>query len=64
VRLASVVPEWPLSRQLGADKPLAGNDLPDAWLAAAVVHHAEHLASFDRDFRKLLGRSQFTQLEA
>ena len=29
-------------------------DLPDGWLAAAVDHHAEHLVSFDRDFKKLL----------
>ena len=34
--------------------------MPDAWLAAATLHLGEHLASFDRDFRKLLGRSRFT----
>ena len=63
VRLASLGPEWPGLRQLCLDKQLAGNDLPDAWLASAVVHQAEHLVSFDRDFRKLLSRSQFTQLK-
>ena len=42
---------------------LSGNSLPDAWLAAATMHLGEHLVSFDRDFRKLVGRSQFTLLE-
>ena len=45
-------------------KELGGNDLPDAWLAAAVDHQGEHLVSFDRDFKKLLGRARFTLLEA
>ncbi len=63
VRLASLGTEWSGLRQLCLDKQLAGNDLPDAWLASAVVHQAEHLVSFDRDFRKLLSRSQFTQLK-
>jgi predicted nucleic acid-binding protein len=42
---------------------LKGNAVPDAWLAAATIHLGEHLVSFDRDFRKLIGRSQFTLLE-
>lgn len=62
VQLASLGPEWSKLRQLCLDKKLGGNDLPDAWLAAAVVQMGEHLVSFDRDFRKLLTRSQFTLL--
>lgn len=62
VRLAAMGPEWPRLRQLCLDKRLGGNDMPDAWLSAAVVHAGEHLASFDRDFRKLLARGQFTLL--
>jgi len=62
VRLAPLGPEWATLRQLCLDKQLGGNDLPDAWLSAAVVHLGEHLVSFDRDFRKLLKRSQFTLL--
>ena len=62
VDLASLGPEWPKMRQLCLDKTLSGNDLPDAWLAAAVVQRGEHLVSFDRDFRKLLARGQFTLL--
>jgi len=63
VRLAALGPEWPRLRQLCLDKQLGGNDLPDAWLAAAVAHLGEHLVSFDRDVRKLLARSQFTLLQ-
>jgi uncharacterized protein len=33
-------------------------------LSAAVAHAGEHLVSFDRDFRKLLARGQFTLLAA
>ena len=62
VRLAALGPEWPRLRQLCLDKHLSGNDLPHAWLSAAVAHLGEHLVSFDRDFRKLLARSQFTLL--
>ena len=64
VHLASLGPEWPRLRQLCIDKKLKGNAVPDAWLAAATIHLGEHLVSFDRDFRKLIGRSQFTLLEA
>jgi toxin-antitoxin system PIN domain toxin len=63
VRLAPLGPEWPKLRRLCLDKPLRGNDLPDAWLAAAVDQLGEHLVSFDRDFRKLLGRARFTLLQ-
>lgn len=62
VQLAPLGPEWAKLRQLCLDKQLRGNDLPDAWLSAAVAHLGEHLVSFDRDFRKLLARSQFTLL--
>ncbi len=63
VHLASLGPEWPSLRQLCIGKRLAGNDVPDAWLAAATIYLGEHLVSFDRGFRKLIGRSQFTLLE-
>ena len=64
VQLASLGPEWPTLRQLCLDKKLGGNDVPDAWLSAAVTHRGEHLVSFDRDFKKLLARGQFTLLAA
>ena len=62
VELAELGPEWKRLRQLCLDKKLSGNDLPDAWLVAAVAQRGEHLVSFDRDFRRLLGRGQFTLL--
>jgi uncharacterized protein len=62
VQLATLGPEWPLLRQICLDKQLSGNALPDAWLAAAVEQLGEHLVSFDRDFKKLLGRGRFTHL--
>ena len=63
VQLATLGPEWPLLRQLCLDKTPAGNDLPDAWLAAATTHLGEHLVSFDRGFKRWLARSQFTLLD-
>ena len=63
VHLAALGPEWPRLRQLCLEKQLGGNSLPDAWLAAATLHLGEHLVSFDRDFRKLISRSQLTLLE-
>ncbi len=61
-QLAELGAEWKRFRQLCLDKKLSGNDLPDAWLAAAVAQRGEHLVSFDRDFRKLLGRAELTLL--
>lgn len=56
--------EWPVFRKLCADKALASNDIPDAWLAAAVIHQGDRLASFDSDFKRLLPKAQFTRLAA
>lgn len=64
VQLGKLGPEWPKLKALCLAKSLGGNDLPDAWLAAAVEQAGEHLVSFDRDFRKLLGRGRFTLLVA
>lgn len=47
VRLASLGPEWSKLHQLCLDKQLGGNDLPDAWSSAAVVHMGEQLVSLD-----------------
>lgn len=62
VQVAPLGPEWSKLRQLCLVKQLGGNGVPDAWMSAAVAHLGEHLVSFDRDFRKLLSRSQFTLL--
>ncbi|MHB8252739.1 MAG: TA system VapC family ribonuclease toxin [Acidiferrobacter sp.] len=54
--------EWPIMRQLCIEKNLTANDIPDAWLAAAVIQLGEHLATFDADFKRLLKRTQVTVL--
>ena len=64
VQLAQIGPEWTRLRQVCLEKGLRGNALPDAWLSSAVVQRGEHLVTFDRDFRRLLSRSQFTLLVA
>lgn len=37
--------------------------MTDAWIAVAVLAHAEHLATFDRDFRRFLPPARLTLLE-
>ena len=64
VQMATLGPEWPVLRQLCLDKQLSGNDLPDAWLAAATLQQGERLATFDADFKTLLPRSRLTLLVA
>lgn len=54
--------EWPMLRQLCIEKKLKANDIPDAWLAAAVIQLGEHLVTFDAGFTKLLRKSQLTVL--
>lgn len=63
VQLAGLGPEWPTLRKLCLDQRLGGNDVPDAWLSAAVAQTGEHLVSFDRDFRRLLPRGRLTLLK-
>ena len=45
---------WPVLRQLCLEKNLSANAIPDAMIAAAVVQNKEVLATFDRDFLRLL----------
>jgi len=51
-------------RELCLHRGLRANDIPDAWIAAAVRQLGDHLVSFDADFRKLLKRSELTLLRA
>ena len=62
VEMPSVSIEWSVLRQLCLAKKLRANDIPNAWLAATVIHLGEHLVTFDADFKKLLGRTQVTIL--
>lgn len=55
-------PEWPSFERLCLDQSLIGNQIPDAWIAAAITTGGYHLVTFDKDFRKLLRLSEFTLL--
>ncbi|MGL6223156.1 MAG: TA system VapC family ribonuclease toxin [Steroidobacteraceae bacterium] len=62
VQTAELGREWPaFCRQLRASSA-SGNDVPDAWIAAAVQTLGENLATFDRGFVRLLGRNELTLL--
>lgn len=62
VEMPSLGAEWPMLRQLCIEKKPAADDIPDTWLAAAVIQLGEHLVTFDADFKKLLRRTQVTVL--
>jgi hypothetical protein len=62
VRMPQVGSGWPRLRALCLDMGLRANDLPDAWLASSVRELGDQLATFDRDFRKLLKRTELTVL--
>ena len=63
VAVLDAQPRWSDFKQLCNDKSLKGNSIPDAWIAASVMASGSHLITFDRDFRKLLKRSQVTVLQ-
>ena len=62
VELPACGGEWPLLREKLRKHSLAGNKVPDAWIAACVEHLGEHLVTFDRDFRQLLHEKAYTLL--
>lgn len=55
--------EWPIFQRLCEQHSLTGNDIPDAWIAAAVLENRDHLVSFDRGFRRFLQPNQFTLMQ-
>lgn len=62
VELADLGREWPALRRLMHQHELAGNDVPDAWIAAAVQTLGTRLVTFDRGFQRWLSRSELTLL--
>ncbi len=54
--------EWRSFEKLCVDLDLAGNEIPDAWIAAAVSNRGFHLVTFDADFARLLRPTQYTLL--
>lgn len=62
VELADLGREWPALRRLVQQHQRAANDVPDAWIAAAVQTLGTRLVTFDRGFSRWLGRSELTLL--
>ena len=56
--------EWPRLKALCLDLSLAGNAVPDAWIAACVIQNRETLVTFDRDFKRLLPPQNLLLLRA
>ncbi len=54
--------EWPVFRSLCASHGLTGNDVPDAWIAAAALANHVPLATFDQGFRRFLKPGQLVLL--
>src|SRR5262249_7374009 len=54
VELLAIAAEWPLLRGKLLTGRLQGNDVTDAWIAAATEAFSEHLVTFDRDFTRLV----------
>ena len=60
VVLFDTQPRWSDFNQLCIEKSLTGDAIPDAWIASTLIAINGHLVTFDRDFRKLIKRSQLT----
>jgi len=64
VEIAELGREWPSMRRLVLQHDLAANDVPDAWIAAAVQTLGSRLVTFDQGFERWLGRSELTILRS
>jgi uncharacterized protein len=62
VTMPEVGREWPELKRLCLHYKLRDNDIPDAWIAAAIKTTGGHLVTFDKGFRRLLGRGEVTVL--
>lgn len=62
VELATLGGEWPMVARLCELHGLSGNDVTDAWIAAAVLERDEHLVTFDRGFRRFVAARDLTVL--
>ena len=56
-------PEWGAFEKLSVDLKLAGNDVSDGWIAAAVKANGLRLVTFDTDFAGLLEPSECLLLQ-
>jgi uncharacterized protein len=63
VELFETQPNWRIFSKFCVEKSLTGNAIPDAWIAVTAIQLNDHVVSFDKDFRKLLARSQLSVLK-
>lgn len=63
VEISTLGREWPLLRTAILNQRLAGNDIPDAWIAAAAQTQGERLCTFDKDFKRLLPAADLMLLQ-
>ncbi len=54
--------EWTIFENICEQYHLLGNDIPDAWIAAAVIANHDRLASFDKGFLRFMTPNQFILL--
>jgi len=64
VEMAALGAEWPELLRLCESMQAKGNDIPDAWIAAAVQRGDSHLVTFDKGFHRLLTKDRLTVLVA
>ncbi len=63
VVLLALGKEWSTFERMCVQQGLAGNEIPDAWMAAAAQSNHLHLVTFDKGFHKLLKPSMVTVLK-
>jgi toxin-antitoxin system PIN domain toxin len=64
VAMSAAQDEWPAFKKMCLDLELSDNEVPDAWIAANVLQRQETLATFDRDFVRLLPPQRLLLLTA
>lgn len=63
VELQELGAEWSTVERICEEYDVKGNDIPDAWIAAATRYSNERLATFDRGFRRFLEPRELTVLK-
>ena len=63
VAMLATQDEWLALKKLCLELDLSDNQVPDAWIAASVLQRKETLATFDRDFVRLLPAEQLVLLK-
>jgi len=62
VEYAELGRKWPTLRRFVREHTARGNEVPDAWIAAAAQTFGVRLVAFDKGLRRYLSASEFTLL--